>query len=1452
MSKINAKWIVYDAQSLDDSNSTILRVKTDEVSIERSTSGIRIASGAAGDGIVGGGLLPLASYVSAGIYNQDPPVFSGYSGYSGYIGSATVTLWDNADFSGDVNKYSVDESGLTFVPDVTNYIVIDYNSNSPIYRSITDVSLINESDVIPIYTLFPHDNEYHYFDWDRIGNGLASKIHYRLVKTERFKRQSGLEISESATRIVNIGDGTIFYGAQLLSLTDFTSSTDKCEFWYHSAGVWTSSDITTYNNSQYDNGTNLVSLTGNKYVVNWFYRMIETSANPMAGYVLGLEYNSLADAKASNPPTPPSIFSNNAILVGRIIVKNGDSTASSIESAFERTFIGTPVQNHNDLSSIQGGTTDQYYHMTSAEYASFQSGSYSGGHSGASGFSGISGYSGISGDSGLSGYSGISGFSGMSLDPEQYLKLNQVTPQTVLNGAPYFSSGIKTQKIYPDVDGEESIQITMADGMTPVVSIDTENNNIGIFRIPSSNALEIGCESEEDKNYISVMSETDKTRGFSIDDQNGYKWANYVFEGEDGDTLYFACGNSERDVLVMQAGGRIGINVPTLLANIEILRIVQTGGNTYATITCEAPHKLANNTPISIENASNTKFNGDWIISNVTTMTLRINGVDVGAITEEPTDAKIIMQTTIPAALAIFPQYFDSVYSFDKSLDVGAGTGYTNITTDMRTSFGAGSVILPTTAGSYLYIGKKYPWRATSLNIETASSGSTAITIEYSTESGWTALSTSTTSGNSLVDGTSRLTKDGNISWNLKTFKTLWKQQILQVNAAPHYTDNLYWIRISLSGTITVAPTAKAIGNHGIDRLAIYAQASDVNPTVSVDSLGRIGFTPPEIETKYQLGTLNGLTSSKFEVVAEDGMRSDFVYYLANSSSDQHPAVIMARSNGTIAEKTAITNGMDIGGIYGYAYDGSTFREVCGILFESASAGSSSNVAGRIKFKTRNGATSSTYAMTINADGTLNARIGSDSDSASISKVGAIRYVTSGDTSYVDMCMKTDVDTYAWVNIASASGNAGISGYSGISGFSGYSGISGFSGYSGISGFSGYSGISGYSGASGAFAGTGTSGYIPIFTGTSSLGNSIAFQSGQDIIVSGSVFVSGFSGYSGSMNYLSIPYSTAGKNTTPSAAIRVGNLAYICASSGLYDGISFTYANSYPKLDLWGSNNISLSLHRSSADGFYYFLIPYDFFISAPSQYLKSSGANGYIKYSGFNSGTNDFYAHAFMAGTSGNKTNYFNSYIYSATAVGAPTIDNAYSLYVETPSVGTNKYAIFASGNCNFGNIVIPSLVCSGAANISGNLRIENDVWLLSNDTAKTGDINILKVNASNEVDFGATLNLPGPIEGPVDGGAITLFDMPVTSSSASGTEMSATIRIDSTNILKASALSDGAGSINTQKIVAYGNIEPDAANTRLIGSLTAPFSGIYLSDGTSGWKITIDSNVNLSAVKA
>ena len=48
-------------------------------------------------------------------------------------------------------------------------------------------------------------------------------------------------------------------------------------------------------------------------------------------------------------------------------------------------------------------------------------------------------------------------------------------------------------------------------------------------------------------------------------------------------------------------------------------------------------------------------------------------------------------------------------------------------------------------------------------------------------------------------------------------------------------------------------------------------------------------------------------------------------------------------------------------------------------------------------------------------------KLGNDTAAASAAKVGTFRYYTSGNNSYVDMCMQTGASTYAWVNIVTNS-----------------------------------------------------------------------------------------------------------------------------------------------------------------------------------------------------------------------------------------------------------------------------------------------------------------------------------------------------------------------------------------------------------------------------------------------
>jgi hypothetical protein len=232
----------------------------------------------------------------------------------------------------------------------------------------TDLSVITGSDIVGAATLYRIGTSVHHqsVDW---GLATASNANKRSLLINGIQRASGLALSESTGRVITLTAGSLWYASSEYAEPAVTSASSNCEFWYHVGGVWTKSIVSTYNNTQYDNGTNLATLSGGAYAVNWVYRYLDGDMLPKLAYVLGDGNYNLAQAQASSSPTPPPILTSMAILVGRIIVAQAATTATQIDSAFTIVFAGTTVSNHNDLANLQGGTALEYYHLTSAEYA---------------------------------------------------------------------------------------------------------------------------------------------------------------------------------------------------------------------------------------------------------------------------------------------------------------------------------------------------------------------------------------------------------------------------------------------------------------------------------------------------------------------------------------------------------------------------------------------------------------------------------------------------------------------------------------------------------------------------------------------------------------------------------------------------------------------------------------------------------------------------------------------------------------------------------------------------------------------------------------------------------------------------------------------------------------------------------------------------------------------------
>jgi hypothetical protein len=304
--------------------------------------------------------------LSAGVVTT--PTFTDNGNGTITIGDAEVNLFIAADFNDEIQRFNV--TGGTFTPtnNANSYLVVDYNNGNPIYKIIETTAGINESTIVPVYSFYRIDNMVMYLNWDNLGIGLSNKLHQRFVFTRRFERESGLGLSEMPTRVVNIGAGVVWYGAVRNYLDAVVSNIDICHLHYHVSGIYTFSDTNQYNNTYYDDGTDLIELTNNYYTVNWIYRNVEDEKH-MEILLGDQQYNQLSLAIEAQPrPDLPDLIKSNCVLVGRIIVQKDATVAANIASAFDVTFVSVPINNHNYLGGLDGGLAGEYFHLTFDEY----------------------------------------------------------------------------------------------------------------------------------------------------------------------------------------------------------------------------------------------------------------------------------------------------------------------------------------------------------------------------------------------------------------------------------------------------------------------------------------------------------------------------------------------------------------------------------------------------------------------------------------------------------------------------------------------------------------------------------------------------------------------------------------------------------------------------------------------------------------------------------------------------------------------------------------------------------------------------------------------------------------------------------------------------------------------------------------------------------------------------
>ena len=249
-----------------------------------------------------------------------------------------------------------------------NYIYVEYNAGTPRAYSTIDRTAIRLSDQFTLGRVYKDGGTLHVINAGVQLDNHVRKNHERLVAVHWVERASGGVISEPAALQLKSTAGVFYVGAnEITTVGQDTSIADTFTGLYRDgAGGWTKELAQTdVNNEKYDDGDGgLEDIPPNKYSARYVY--IDFDGHLFVQY--GQQADKLAVIQAEEVPAPSDFLSSFAILAARVIVKDGVSPLADIASAYDTDFVFTGVSDHNDLSNLQGGAADQYYHMTEAEH----------------------------------------------------------------------------------------------------------------------------------------------------------------------------------------------------------------------------------------------------------------------------------------------------------------------------------------------------------------------------------------------------------------------------------------------------------------------------------------------------------------------------------------------------------------------------------------------------------------------------------------------------------------------------------------------------------------------------------------------------------------------------------------------------------------------------------------------------------------------------------------------------------------------------------------------------------------------------------------------------------------------------------------------------------------------------------------------------------------------------
>ena len=297
---------------------------------------------------------------------QNSGIISGFDFTDSGTGSITIALGVCYIRSANTTtspliRFDVAASALTAIAtNDTTYILVNYNAGAP----IIEFSLVNTDNGNDIFMLYEVSRNgtvvIHVTPEIQHANNTMSIAQNWMYENFSQHRTDGLIIGETGTRNVTVTAGILWVKLNRLAISAIdTSAADTFSHYYHVAGVWTELvSQTQWDNLQYDDLTDLVTLTNNRYSYFDFYMESDGDLSILYGQAEFITQEGAENAPTSS--TFPNGFNDHTTFLGRMVFQKSGATTVAGLSAFDTIVTGGVITDHGSLGGLSDDDHTQY------------------------------------------------------------------------------------------------------------------------------------------------------------------------------------------------------------------------------------------------------------------------------------------------------------------------------------------------------------------------------------------------------------------------------------------------------------------------------------------------------------------------------------------------------------------------------------------------------------------------------------------------------------------------------------------------------------------------------------------------------------------------------------------------------------------------------------------------------------------------------------------------------------------------------------------------------------------------------------------------------------------------------------------------------------------------------------------------------------------------------------